>query len=125
MPNYFARQLRRHAMDVERLLWRTLRDHRFHDYKFRRQHPIGPFIVDFVCLAKRLVIEADGGQHADSTVDARRAAWLRDRGWRLIRFWNNDILAYPDAIAAGTLSALQAPHPPRRRGDLSREVRER
>ncbi|MGA9866262.1 MAG: DUF559 domain-containing protein [Acetobacteraceae bacterium] len=80
MPNYFARQLRRNATDVERLLWRTLRDHRFHGYKVRRQHPIGPFIVDFACVAKRLVIEADGVQHADSTVDARRTAFLHERG---------------------------------------------
>ena len=73
-----ARRLRRNPTDVERLLWQRLRLWQVDDYKFRRQQPLGNYIVDFVCLQKRLVIELDGGQHADETdYDAERDAWLR------------------------------------------------
>ncbi|HYB57668.1 MAG TPA: endonuclease domain-containing protein, partial [Alphaproteobacteria bacterium] len=91
-----ARQLRIDMTDAERRLWSALRGRRLEGYKFRRQHPLGPFIVDFACLEHRLVVEADGG-HADSDDDRRRTAWLERRGWRVVRFWNNDILANPGA----------------------------
>ena len=92
MPNLKARGLRRHMTDAERLLWYFLRARRFAGCKFRRQHPIGPFVADFACLEHRLIIEADGGQHADAASDRQRTLWLEAQGWRLVRFWNEDIM---------------------------------
>jgi len=89
-----ARELRREMTDAERLLWLLLRGRRLTGCKFRRQHPIGPYIVDFVCLRHRLVVEVDGGQHADARMhaDECRTKWLQEQGWRVIRVWNDDIL---------------------------------
>ncbi len=87
-----ARDLRRHMTDAERLLWYFLRGSRFVGCKFRRQHPIGPFIADFACVEQKLVIEADGGQHAESVADTKRTEGLESDGWRVVRFWNNDIM---------------------------------
>jgi very-short-patch-repair endonuclease len=92
MPNLIARDLRRHMTDAERLLWYFLRARRFAGCKFRRQYPIGPFIADFACVEHRLVIEADGGQHADSVSDEGRTRSLENAGWRVMRFWNGDIM---------------------------------
>src|SRR5713226_1448315 len=83
------------------------RHRRLQDYKFRRQHPIGRFIVDFACTRHRLVIEADGGQHDQSAADAQRTAWLESHGWRVIRFWNNDILANTEGVLTTILEALR------------------
>src|SRR5665213_3352596 len=99
MPSPRARELRQTMTDAERRLWSVLRDRRLLGYKFRRQRPIGPFIVDFACIERRLVIEADGGQHADNEADARRTAWLERHGWRVVRFWNNDILLNAEGVA--------------------------
>jgi very-short-patch-repair endonuclease len=103
-----ARALRRQPTEAERRLWRVLRSRRQADFKFRRQHPIGPFVADFVCLGHRLVVEADGGQHADSEHDARRTQWLERRGWRVLRFWNNDVLARTDDVLSAILAALES-----------------
>src|SRR5258707_449744 len=84
-----------HSLDAERRLWSALRDRRLDGYRFRRQCPIGPFIADFACTRERLIVEADGGQHSDSNTDDRRTAWLQNRGWRVLRFWNNEILRNP------------------------------
>ena len=92
MANRTARNLRCSMTDAERLLWYFLRARRFAGCKFRRQHPIGPFIADFACVEHRLVIEADGGQHAESATDSRRTHWLEAEGWRVMRYWNDDIL---------------------------------
>jgi len=81
-----------------------------HGFKFRRQHPIGPFIADFACAGARLVVELDGGQHCDRASDARRTAWLETCGWRAIRFWNNDVLAHPDYIIETILRELRDRH---------------
>ena len=88
----FARQLRRHMTDAEQLLWRHLRRRQLAGYRFRRQHPVGPYIVDFACIECGLVIEVDGGQHQDSTTDRQREDALRRRGFEVLRFWNNDVL---------------------------------
>jgi very-short-patch-repair endonuclease len=106
MPDDRPRQLRQTATEAERRLWSALRDRQLGGAKFRRQHRIGPFIADFACVEHRLVIEADGGQHADNPADARRTAWLRARGWTVLRLWNNDILANPDGVRAVILQVL-------------------
>jgi very-short-patch-repair endonuclease len=87
-----------------------LRDRRF-KAKFRRQHVLGDNIVDFVCLQKWLIVEADGGQHAESKADARRDAYLRAQGFRILRFWNNDILINPGGVWDAIKAALHTPHP--------------
>jgi very-short-patch-repair endonuclease len=85
----FARQLRTNMTDAEQRLWRHLRRRQLVDGRFRRQHPVGPFIADFACVAKRLIVEIDGGQH-NQTVDSSRDAWFERHGWRVLRYWNND-----------------------------------
>jgi len=93
MINPFVKSLRRHATDAERLLWFHLRDRRFFNYKFRRQVPIGSYVVDFLCVEKRLVIELDGGQHAERVeYDEKRTAYLQGHKLQVVRFWNNDVL---------------------------------
>jgi very-short-patch-repair endonuclease len=77
--------------DAERTLWKALRDRQLDGHKFRRQHPIGPYILDFFCEERRLAIEVDGGQHTAER-DAPRTAWLAGHGIRILRFWNNDVL---------------------------------
>ena len=117
-PTVRARALRAQMTDAERKLWLALRDRRFADVKFRRQVPLGPFIADFICFDARLVIEVDGGQHADSVRDVRRVAWFERNGFRVLRFWNNDVLlntegatAILDALAPVTPEPNQAVTP--------------
>jgi very-short-patch-repair endonuclease len=109
-PGYkrdFARALRRDATDAERRLWRLLRQRRLLGLRFRRQHPLGPYIVDFVCLERRLVVELDGGQHVEAAGrDARRDAWLRSQGFRVMRVWNDDALTRPDDVLEAVLLAV-------------------
>jgi 2-isopropylmalate synthase len=87
----FARALRRDATDAERIIWRLLRDRRLDGVKFRRQVPIGPFIANFASIEHRLVVELDGGQHAESASDVSRDSFLTANGWRVLRFWNNEV----------------------------------
>ena len=88
-----ARELRRNLTDAERALWQVLRNRQVSGYRFRRQAPIGPYVVDFVCFEIRLVIEVDGGQHIErADYDEGRTAWLEGAGFRVIRFWNNEVL---------------------------------
>ncbi len=94
-----VRDLRREMTDAERLLWRHLRRRQVEGLKFRRQHPLGRFIVDFVCIEAALVIEVDGGQHGERQAqDAARTAWLNRQGYRVLRFWNNEVLNDIDAV---------------------------
>ena len=81
-----AKKLRGNMTDAERRLWYHLRAHRFGGYKFKRQIPIGPYVVDFACLGRKLIIEVDGGQHADSPSDIMRDGYLRREGFRVLRF---------------------------------------
>ena len=106
-----AQRLRRETTDAERKLWSVLRNRDLEGAKFRRQQPIGPFIADFVCQEHRLIIEADGGQHTDSLVDGRRTAFLKGKGYRVLRFWNNDILNNLDGVTEVIANALSTPHP--------------
>jgi very-short-patch-repair endonuclease len=101
-----ARELRRDMTDAERALWRCLRMRQPGGHRFRRQVPIGPYIADFACLAARLVVEVDGGQHAQAGADEVRDAFLRARGFRLLRLWNHNVLASPDAACEAILHAL-------------------
>lgn len=106
-----AQRLRREMTDAETWLWRHLRDRQIAGAKFRRQQPIGPFVADFVCQSARLIVEADGSQHCDSRSDSRRDGWLSGRGYRILRFWNNDILTNMDGVLAAIHAALTSPHP--------------
>jgi very-short-patch-repair endonuclease len=91
-----ARRLRRNATDVEWKLWAELKAARFEGAPFRRQHPVGPYILDFYCAPLKLAIELDGGQHAARVgYDAARTRFLAGRGIRVIRFWNNDVMENP------------------------------
>ena len=93
-----ARQLRAKQTDAERKLWFLLRDRRLTGFKFRRQVPIGPYIADFACFQTRLIVEADGGQHAGAAHDAERDTWLSAQGYRILRFWNSDDLTNPEGV---------------------------
>jgi very-short-patch-repair endonuclease len=106
-----ARRLRGEMTDAERKLWSVLRNRQIEGAKFRRQQPIGPFVADFVCQEQRLIIEADGGQHAESLADARRTEFLERVGYRVLRFWNNDILNNLHGVAEVIAGALSTPHP--------------
>jgi very-short-patch-repair endonuclease len=108
MSNEKALKLRRNMTDAERALWRVLRD-RKDGYRFRRQEPIDHYIVDFVCFKARLVIEVDGGQHSESATDKKRDAYLRSQGFRVLRFWNSEVMSNFDAVHVAILSALSAP----------------
>lgn len=91
MNHAFARKLLREHTDVERKLWYAFRNRRFHAYKFRRQQPIGPYVVDFVCFDQRLIVELDGSQHAEPEQlahDKVRTGFLENEGFRVLRFWN-------------------------------------
>ncbi len=104
-----ARQLRNNMTDAERHLWQYLRNKQLNGHKFRRQFPIGNYIVDFICLDARLIIELDGGQHVENqTYDQTRDQWLKDQGFRILRFWNNDALSQTDAIVEKILGNLEA-----------------
>ncbi|WP_304070104.1 endonuclease domain-containing protein [Maricaulis maris] len=95
----FARRMRTAQTPAEARLWSRLRNRKLTGAKFRRQIPIGPYIVDFVCFEARLIIEADGGQHADlEPEDAERTAWLEAQGFTVLRFWNRHILKRTDAV---------------------------
>jgi very-short-patch-repair endonuclease len=88
-----ARKLRQQATDAERMLWKHLRARRMAGHKFRRQVVIEPYIVDFVCLEARLIVEADGGQHLEQVKDdLKRSVFLESLGYKVIRFWNHEIL---------------------------------
>ena len=107
-----ARAMRANPTPAERRLWSMLRHRRMPPAKFRRQHVIAPYIVDFACLERWLIIEADGAQHADSVSDLRRDAHLSRLGFRVLRFWNNDVLENPGGVFEMIYAALHTPHPP-------------
>ena len=110
----FARQLRRSMTDAEHRLWRFLRNRSLVGCKFRRQHPIGAYIADFACVEHGLVVELDGSQHAEAVRDdASRTGVLAAHGYRVLRFWNNDVLSRTDAVLDAILAAIAeaAPSP--------------
>ncbi|HZF97523.1 MAG TPA: endonuclease domain-containing protein [Pseudoxanthomonas sp.] len=103
----FARHLRQAATDAERSLWHHLRNRSLMGCKFRRQHPVGPYIVDFACLEHRLVVELDGGRHGDGA-DQRRSRYIVAAGFRVLRFWNNDALSRQRAVLGMIFEALHS-----------------
>ena len=107
----FAKALRTNQTDAEHIVWQVLRAGRLMKYKFRRQVPIADFIVDFVCFEQKLIIELDGGQHMESAKDLARDASLRVLGFRVLRFWNNEVMQNFDGILAVILQHLQAATP--------------
>jgi primosomal protein N' (replication factor Y) len=105
----FARDLRKFSTDAERRLWSRLRNRRLFGFKFRRQQPLGPYVVDFVCFECRMIVEADGGQHAnDSAYDEARTNYLDSCGYRVLRFWNNDILADTEGVLTKIAEVLRS-----------------
>jgi very-short-patch-repair endonuclease len=101
-----ARKLRLTPTDAEIRLWSRLRRKQLEGFRFRRQHPLGPYVADFFCAEAKLVVEVDGGQHADD--GDTRTRWLAARGYRVIRFWNNDVLANTEGVLQMILEALRA-----------------
>ena len=112
MTHPMSRANRRGQTDAERLLWAKLRDRRLDGVKFRRQHPIGPYITDFCCPEGRLVVEVDGGQHAQRAAsDEDRTQYLAEAGYRVLRFWNPEVLTQTQAVLERISEALTDPHP--------------
>ncbi len=105
-----ARRLRKNPTEAERRLWARLRRYQLDGgCQFRRQAPIGRYVVDFACFERGLVVEVDGGQHAwREAADADRTAWLEGEGFRVLRFWNNEVLGNTDGVVAAILDALRA-----------------
>jgi very-short-patch-repair endonuclease len=104
-----ARELRAHATDAERRLWSRLRAHQLDGYKFRRQYPIGKYIADFACRSEHLIVELDGGGHGNDQAeldDATRTAYLQGCGYRILRFWNLDVLSDTDGVVHMIRAAL-------------------
>ena len=111
-PQRRAISLRKSATDTERHLWRHLRHRQLAGFRFRRQVPIGTYIADFACIEARLVIEVDGGQHkVQQLYDAHRDMALNKRGYRILRFWDNQVLKETESVLQVILQALERPHP--------------
>jgi very-short-patch-repair endonuclease len=98
--------MRHIATDSEKKLWRLLRSRQLEEFKFRRQVPIGNFIADLVCHERKLIVEVDGGQHAENARDEERDRWLAEAGYRVVRYWNNDVLKNPSGVLEAILSEL-------------------
>ena len=103
----FARYLRKNMTDAERAMWRVLRNRTLAGCKFLRQYPIARYIVDCACIKRRLVIELNGGQHADSDTDSERTSVIEAFGYRVLGFWNNNVLTSPDAVLSVIFAALE------------------
>ena len=107
-----AKALRRNQTDVEKMFWCRLRNRQVNGYKFRRQHQIGMYVVDFVCPEKLLIVELDGGQHGEqSNQDAVRTAVLSTKGYRVRRFWNNEVNENIDGVLEAIRLELERPSP--------------
>ncbi|GAA5067575.1 endonuclease domain-containing protein [Lysobacter panacisoli] len=103
-----AKRMRHQPTYAEAALWRELRAHRFAGFKFKRQQPLGPYIVDFVCFGRHVIVELDGSQHLDTQLyDEGRTTWLNARGFSVLRFWNDDVLARTSFVLEAIWLALQ------------------
>jgi len=106
-----ARELRKDMTPAERRLWTILQRRQLEGFHFRRQCPIGPYIADFACLEAKLLIEVDGGQHMDAVADVRRDTFLSREGFRVLRFWNNEVMTNLEGVRALIVSRLADSHP--------------
>ena len=95
-----ARELRRDMTLAERKLWQVLKQGQLEGYRFRRQHPVGPYIADFICLEAGVVIEVDGGQHQQNHEDQRRDRYMQSIGFKVLRFWNNEVMANLEGVCS-------------------------
>lgn len=114
----FAKAMRRQPTDAEAALWTRLRAVRLSGFKFKRQQPLGDYVVDFVCFECKLIVEVDGGQHAEQA-DFERTRWLEGRGFTVLRYWNNDVLLRTDDVLDSISRALRdnpSPQPLPRKG---------
>ena len=107
-----AKKLRSEMTDAERRLWYRLRVHRFGGVKFKRQVPIGRYVVDFACMSRKVVLEIDGGQHADNEADRVRDQQLAEQGFKVLRFWNNDVLKQTNSVLEVIMDILHNEHDP-------------
>jgi very-short-patch-repair endonuclease len=106
---YLVRQMRINLTEAEKALWSLLRSRKLKDFKFRRQHPIGPYVADFCCLQKRIIIELDGTHHlAQKKEDQNRTDFLAEQGYSVIRFWNNQIEQEPSVVLDRILKTLES-----------------
>jgi very-short-patch-repair endonuclease len=106
-----ARRLRKHSTDTERHLWRHLRDRQIEGFKFRRQQAVGRYVVDFMNFDKKVVVELDGGQHVLDPGDKIRDEWLRAEGYKVLRFWDNQVLSDLEGVLETIRDFLLTPHP--------------
>ncbi len=104
----FARAMRADSTKAENILWQALRNRQLEGMKFKRQAPMGSYIVDFVCFTEKLVVEFDGGQHSGSSGDIVRDTYLAAQGYRVLRFWNDDVLKNCDGVCLDILAAAKA-----------------
>ena len=103
-----SRALRKNATDAELVLWHHIRRRQLNGHRFRRQQPIGPYIVDFYCFERQLIIEVDGGQHTErQDYDQKRTLWLEQNGLRVMRVWNHDVMNQLDTVLEAILEALE------------------
>ncbi|MCP4713564.1 MAG: endonuclease domain-containing protein [Deltaproteobacteria bacterium] len=108
----FAKQLRKNATDAERFLWSKLRAKQVGGFKFRRQQPIGKYIVDFVNLEKKVIVELDGSQHAENKAkDHERDTWLKQEGFAVLRFWNNELFENIEGVLEVIRKQVMPPSP--------------
>ena len=123
--HFTAKVLRKNFTDTERLLWKYLRAKQMEGCKFRRQEPIGSYIVDFVCQEKRIIIEVDCGQHSvERERDSERDNWLKGQGYKVLRFWNNEVLTNTKGILEVIRDSLNHPPlpPPLKGGEKSKKT---
>ena len=111
-PTIRARNLRNNPTEAESRLWAAIRNRQVGGFRFNRQVSVGHYICDFACRSAKLIVEVDGGQHAESPADKRRDAFLADHGYRVLRFWNNGVLANIDGVVSAIEQALPQPLPP-------------
>ena len=106
-----AQKLRNNSTDTEKYLWKYLRGRQLEEFKFRRQHPIGKYIVDFINLERKIIIEVDGGQHSENKKDKLRDKWLEEKGYEVLRFWNNEVFTNIEGVIESIRKKLYSSSP--------------